>query len=229
MKPRIMIFDTESSDLYATWGSLLCFTWMDATEKKSHIIRISDYPLFKTDPTNDRELVKDIKRIMDGQDMWFGWFSTKHDVPLINSRLIYHGLQPLAEMAHVDGWRVAKDNLRLPSNGLAMVSMFLGLPQKTPIKPNIWKRARAGHLPSLRYVYTHGLRDTEMTRLAYLKMLPLIKNHPNVYQIGDFKDGCPKCGVKGKIRPDGHGYAQKKAYQKFHCKACGGYTRGKNI
>lgn len=229
MKPKIMIFDTESSDLYATWGSLLCFTWMYSTETKPHIIRISDYPLFKTDPTNDRDLVRDIKIIMDKADMWFGWFSTKHDVPLINSRLIYHGLQILAEVSHIDGWRIAKDRLRLPRNSLAMASSFLEIEEKTPIKPAIWKRARAGHVPSLQYVYRHGLQDTLVTKQAYEKMLPLMSRHPNVYRIGDFKDGCPKCGVMGEIRKDGYGYAQKRAYPKYHCRACGGYTRGSNI
>lgn len=229
MKPKITIWDTESSDLYATWGSLLCFTYMDVSEKKAHIKRISDYPLFKTDPTNDRELVKDIKKILDKSDMWFTWFGTKHDVPLINSRLIYHGFKPLKPVAHVDGWRVAKDKLRLPRNSLMMVSSFLEIEEKTPIKPATWKRARAGHLPSLRYVYEHGLQDTIVTKQAYERMLPLISRHPNIYQIENFKNGCPRCGVVGQMVKDGVGYAEKKAHELYECKACGGHTRGRTL
>lgn len=225
-KPRIIIFDTESSDLYATWGSILCFTWMEPHEKKAHVLRISDFPRFKQDPTDDRDLVRAMKKILDKADMLFGWFSTKHDVPLINSRLIYYGYPPLSPVAHVDGWWIAKTKLRLPSNGLAMVSQFMELPQKTPILPSVWKRARAGHLPSLKYVYQHGLQDTVITKMAYLRLLPLIDNHPNVHQIADFRDGCPKCGVIGKMKPDGHGFAKKRAYRKYQCKACKGYTRG---
>jgi len=229
MKPKIYIFDTESSDLYATWGSLLCFTWMEPHEKKAHIMRISDYPLFKKDPTNDRELVKDIKKKLEEADMLFGWYSTRHDIPLINSRLIYHGLKPVSPRAHVDGWKVAKYHLCLPSNSLKMVSSFLEIEEKTPIKPNTWKRARAGHLSSLKYVYEHGLQDTVVTKLAYERMLPLIQKHPNVFNITDFTNGCPRCGAKGRMVKNGIGYAEKRAHQVYECQKCGGHVRGHAI
>lgn len=229
MKPVIYIFDTESSDLYATWGSILCFTWMEPHETKAHILRISDYAQFKNDPTDDKALCAGIKAQIEKADMLFGWYSVRHDIPLINSRLIYHGLAPIAPIAHVDGWRIAKYQLCLPGNSLKMVSSFLELPEKTAIQPNIWKRARAGHLPSLKYVYEHGLQDTIVTKEVYLRMLPLILHHPNVHQIKDFSKGCPKCGVVGQMRPKGFGYAEKRAYQKFVCRSCGGWTRGSPI
>lgn len=228
-KPIITVWDTESTDLYATWGRLLCFTWMNVGDKKPSIIRISDFPLFKEDPTNDRELVKAIKKVLDKSDMWFTWFGTKHDVPLVNSRLLAHNLAPLSPAAHVDGWRVAKDKLRMPRNTLAIVSRFMGVPEKTPIKDEMWVRARAGHLPSLNYVYEHGLQDALVTMRCYERMLPIIPNHPNVYGVNDITRQCTKCGVEGKLKRDGYGYAQKCSYVKYYCNACHSYTRGQSI
>lgn len=225
----LIIWDTESTDLYATWGRLLCFTWMSLNDRKAKILRISDYPLFKKDPTNDRDLVRDIKKVLDKAGAWFTWFGTKHDVPLVNSRLIYHGLKPLAKVGHIDGWRVAKDKLRLPRNSLATVSSFLGLEEKTPIKNEVWVRARAGHVPSLNYVYRHGLQDTVVTKQAYKRMLPLIEKHPNIYRVGS-KDTrhCRNCDST-HARSDGFDYAEKTIYRRYECQACGKTWRGEKV
>lgn len=222
----LIIWDTESTDLYATWGRLLCFTWMTLKTKRPQILRISDYPRFKNDPTDDRDLVRDIKKVLDKAGAWFTWFGTKHDVPLVNSRLIYHDQQPLANVAHIDGWRVAKDRLRLPRNSLATVSGFLGVAEKTPIKNEIWVRARAGHIPSLRYVYQHGLQDALVTKQVYERMLPLIDKHPNIYRVTDPRQQCNKCGTRGHMISQGLRYAEKKAYRRIRCTKCGGCQMG---
>lgn len=229
MLDDLIIWDTESTDLYATWGRLLCFTWMSLRDRKPKILRISDYSRFKNDCTDDRDLVRDIKKVLDKAGAWFTWFGTKHDVPLVNSRLIYHGQKPLSVVSHIDGWRVAKDKLRLPRNSLATVSSFLGLAEKTPIKNEIWVRARAGHLPSLNYVYRHGLQDTVVTKQAYQKMLPLIANHPNIYRVASADNRhCRNCGADRAIS-DGFDYAQKRVYRRYECQKCGKTWRGEVV
>lgn len=225
---KILIWDTESTDLYATWGRLLCFTWIDLAENKPHILRISDYPEFKKDSTDDSRLVKDALSILAGADMWFTWYGTRHDVPLVNSRAVKHGLPILPPIPHVDGWRVSKYNLRLPSNRLASVSSFLELPEKTPIKSDMWVRARAGYMNGLKYVYAHGLQDVVVTREVYKRMRPLIREHPNVSHMNGVANGCPSCGGV-KVQKRGVTVSLKRVKQRYWCPTCGSWSSSRGF
>lgn len=226
---KILVWDTESTDLYATWGRLLCFTWMEAGEKKPHIIKITDYPNFKKDCTDDSALVKDTIKILSGADMWFTWYGARHDIPLINTRALKHGYTTLPPVPHVDGWRVSKYKLRLPSNRLQMVSSFFGLNEKTPLDADQWARARAGHRPSLEYVYAHGLQDVVVTRDVYNVVRPLVTDHPNVGVMNGITDGCSVCGVKGKMQKRGRSISNRRIRQRYQCQNCGAWSRGRSL
>ena len=61
-------------------------------------------------------------------------------------------------------------------------------------------------------------------------MLPYIKNHPNVGNyINDAVPHCPKCGST-KVEKRGFMYTNVAIYQRYRCKDCGGWSRGrKNV
>lgn len=226
---ELIIWDTESTDLYATWGRLLCFTYITLRMKKPRIIRISDYPRYQVDRTDDSFLVKDIRKILSKAGAWFTWYGVRHDVPLVDSRLVHHGMKPLPHVGHIDGWRVAKYKLRLPSNRLETVSRFLGVAEKTPIRDEMWVRARSGYKDGLSYVYRHGLQDALVTKQVYKKLLPLIEKHPNIYRIGNTDNRhCRNCGGK-HVQRDGFDYAEKTVYRRYECQECGKTWRGETV
>jgi len=234
MAPKIVIWDLETSNLNANFGYVLCAGWKYLGDRKTHVIKIDDYKLHKTDPTNDSEVVKRMGEVLtdcDGIVTWFGGF---FDEPYLNSRLLNHGLPlvpPFTAGTHIDGWRIAKKKLKLNSNRLASVSSFLSVEEKTPLNGPIWIKAMAGNKAALRYVYRHCEQDVIVLEQVYNKIRPLCSWHFNVNL--DATDAikaagplCPKCG-SNRVERRGFRWSYTTKSQKFHCKGCGGWSLGK--
>jgi hypothetical protein len=135
---------------------------------------------------------------------------------------------------HVDGWRLAKENLRLNSNRLAVVQEFFDLPSKVAdylgikvepcahcgtvpdeysknrIDTEYWRKTGWGDKEAIKYVEDHCRRDVLILEQAYLKLRPLHKQPPNLGVLLG-REGCPHCGappvdpVTGKANLHGHG------------------------
>lgn len=228
--PKIVAFDIESSNLSGNFGFILCIGYKYVGEGKPTIIKISDFPLFKKDSTNDREVVKAIYDVLVDADAWLGHYSTRFDVPFINSRLIYHGLKPLPPMTastHIDTWRISRNHLKLNSNRLDTIAKFLEVKdQKTALSGPIWIRAMAGHKPSLDYVYKHCYYDVLCLEQVYEKIKSLYPDHFNVNIVTREFNNCPRCG-KGPLVKRGYYYAKTTQTARYNCKGCGAWSRGK--
>jgi len=223
---RLLAWDLECSSLNADYGVILCAGFKEIGTGNVELLSVADFPLFKSDPTNDRELCKAIsKRLMDS-DGWVTWYGQRFDVPFLNSRLLYHRLPTLpASHPHIDGWRTAKYRLKLRNNRLVTVQDFLGLAtEKDAVKGPIWIKAIAGNRPALQYVINHCKKDVLVLEEAYQRLRPLIIDHPNMNLIG--KDGgCPTCGVVGKLQRRGFQVAKTRRYQRYACQSCGAWSK----
>jgi len=231
-KPRIILWDIETSNLVANFGYTLCAGWKVLGEKQVHVIKISDFPLFKKEPTNDLEVVRTLREALTNADGWVTWYGSRFDEPYVNSRLLNHGLAPLPPMSgtHVDGWRIARFKMKLNSNRLASVSSFLGVEEKTALDGPTWIKAMAGHKPSLEYVYDHCRQDVVVLEQVYEKIKVLHTGHFNInLTIPNLTEGdnCPRCGAKGKLQRRGFGFAHTSKHQRYQCQACGAWSRGK--
>lgn len=221
---KIKLWDLECSNLNADFGIVLCGGVKVYGEKKPEVISISDFKSFKKDPTDDKELVQAIADNISDADVWVTWYGSRFDKPYLNSRLLYHRLKPLPPVPHIDGWRVARNNLKIHSNRLASVSEFLGLANKTPIVQSKWVRALAGHKPSLQYIIEHCRQDIVVLEEAYEILRPLVAMHPSMRLIDNLPTGCPVCGSE-KTHRRGTYVALTRTYQRFQCQQCGTWFR----
>lgn len=223
-----MSWDLETSNLNANFGFILCGGYKVLGEKRVHVPKISDYSLYDRDPTNDRELVKTLAKELSTADIWLTWYGSRFDVPYLNSRLIYHGLKPLPPIPHIDGWRIARYQMRLNSNRLQSVTQFLELEDKTPLSGPHWIKAMAGNKRSLKYVVDHCRQDVVVLEQVYERIRPLAVNHPNVNLVApiDGKDRCPRCG-SDRLQKRGFSIAKVAKTQRYQCMSCGGWSRGK--
>lgn len=222
---RLLAWDLECSSLNADYGIILCVGFKYIGTGRVEVISIADFPLFERDPSNDRELCKAISKRLMESDGWVTWFGTYFDIPFINSRLLYHRLPTIpANHPHVDGWRTAKNRLKLRNNRLNTVQDFLGLSvEKDAVKGPIWVRALTGDPRALRYVINHCRKDVLVLEEAYERLRPLIVDHPNMNLIG--KDGhCPTCGSK-RLQARGYQVAKTRRYQRYHCQKCGAWSK----
>lgn len=223
---KLIAWDLECSNLNASFGYILCAGYKELGSNKTHVISITDFKEdFQRDPTNDRNVVKAIADVLSKADMWITWYGGGFDIPYLNSRLLYHKLPVLPRVPHVDGWRVARGQMKMHSNRLASVSSFLGVEEKTPLNGPIWIRASAGHKPSIKYVVQHCRQDVVVLEQVYNIIKPLAITHPNVGLMNGLTHACPKCGIEGKMQKRGSYVAKTRVCQRVHCQNCGSWSR----
>ena len=227
MSAKICFFDIETSNLNANYGYMLCGAWKVLGEKKVNIAKISDSPGFEKDKTNDKYIANELRKALSEMDILVGWYSSKFDLPYINSRLLYHKLPVIApNTPHIDCWRLARYKMRLNSNRLQSVTEFLGEKDKTPLNGPIWIKAMAGDKKSLSYVVEHCKVDVEVLERAYMRMRPLMTDHPNVNIVSGKTDSCPVCGV-AELQSRGYTIARVNRTPRFQCQGCGAWSRGR--
>lgn len=219
---QIVAWDLETSNLRANVGCILCMGYQAVGQQRPKVISAADFPLYDTDPTNDREVVKAARKVLADADAWLTWYGARFDVPFFNTRLLFHRLPPLPPITHIDAWRTARYKMKLTSNRLKTVSEFLDIEEKTPILFKHWLRAMAGHRPSLRYIEKHCRQDITVLIQAYERLKPWIEKHPNQNLYDGL--GCPTCGSARMVKRGEH-VSLTRTYQRFQCMACGAWSR----
>ena len=228
-KPRVIFFDLESTNLNAEMGHVLCGAYKVLGEKKVQTVSINQSPTYKKDPTNDKFVIQKMKEVVESADILVGHYSTRFDLPLLQSRALVHNLGALPRPPHVDTWRVSKYRLKLRYNSLANLSKFLKCDSKTALDWDIWTKAQACHESSLRYIVEHCVQDVIVLEEVYKKLLPIIDTHPSLSILrGGSKHDCNTCGSSNVERRGRH-VALKTIRQRFHCKDCGSWYTGSTL
>lgn len=232
MAARVVLFDIEASNLKANYGIILSFGWKFLGEKKVHCVAITDFKeAYAKKRTNDFHVVMKAKEVLESADVHIAHYGKKFDVPVINSRLLYHGQAPLPKIPMVDTWRIAKDHLQLNSNRLDVLAAFLGVKEKkTPLSGPIWIDAMAGDQKAIRYVVDHNIQDVKVLEGVYQKIKPLAYTHPNIALIeraeidsneqNSSRIPCKTCGVIGHLQSRGYNYAITGVSRRFQCIKC---------
>lgn len=232
-KARVIAWDLETSNLNADFGYILSAGWLDLSDRKPHVIRIDSYPGYAKDKTNDRALCKEIAGVLANADIWLTWYGDRFDIPYLNTRLLWHGLGIMPPIPSVDGWRAARNHLKLSSNRLANVTEFLDVQRKSPVVGWQWVKAAAGHRTSLNYVVEHNRKDIIALGEVYDKLRPIIRNHPNVNLVEHNLDRgtaskstpCPICS-SSRVQKRGYRIAKSRRSVRYQCQACGSWFSG---
>lgn len=229
---KIKPWDIEATNLSANFGYILCIGIKNLGEKNTRCYSVDDYPLYKKDPTNDSALLEDAAKDLADSGAWVTWYGGGFDVPFVQTRLLYHGMKPLPMIPHIDGWRIAKYKMKLNSNRLATVSSFLDIEEKTPLNGPIWIKASAGDNKALQYIKEHCVQDVIVLEQAFNRIKPLMSNSPNLSLLkslesrGDGVQLCPIC-ASPDLQMRGRSITATGSRQRFQCKDCGGWSRGR--
>lgn len=228
---KILIWDIEASNLNADFGFVFCIGWKWVGEKKTHLIKLRDSKTFNKDCTNDKEVVEKFGEVMEQADYHVAHYGTFFDPQYVNTRRMIHELPPMAPATLVDTWKTARKKLKLHSNRLDSIFTALGVEAvKTRLDPKYWVRAAAGHIPSLRYIEEHCVKDVDALEKVYLKLQPILMDTPNNAGINGKMLSCPRCGmesVNGILQKRGLCYSKNGVAQRYQCKGCGGWCTGK--
>lgn len=226
-KQTVDLWDLECTNLNADFGYILCAGIKELGKKTVTTLSIADFPTYKKNPTDDKLLVKAIRDRLAQSGAWITWYGQRFDQPFLNSRLTYHRLTPLPPVPHIDGWRIAREKLKLHSNRLASVSSFLEIEEKTPLNGPIWIKASAGDPAALKYVVKHCKQDVLVLEQAFEQIRQLATSGPNLALIqGKASTGCPRCG-HAVLQRRGYRITAVCKYQRYQCSGCGAWTHGK--
>jgi len=238
---KILILDIETSPL-------VCFSWGIYDQKILPENVIYDWFIFsyaakwlfdeniisnvlttqETSKRKDKRIVKEIWELINEADIVITYNGDHFDFRKINTRFVLYQLPPPSFYRSVDLYKVAKDNFNITSNKLSFVNTFLGIEDKTSTGFDLWKRCWNGEQEALEELRDYNCNDSKITEMLYLKILPWIKNHPN---IGVYSDEniqvCPKCGSQHILWDGKFYYTQLAKYDTFRCSDCNSIGRAR--
>lgn len=218
---RILCWDIESTALNAAFGTVLCIGYKWLGDKTPKVISILDGK--RKSMLDDRRVVETFAGVFNQCDYHVTWYGKRFDLPMIRSKLIEHGLPPIAPKPHVDLWEPARKLFKLHSNRLGVWQSFLGTPsEKTPLDFGVWKRAAHGDEAAIAYVVKHCKADVNVLEEMFIKLRPWVDNLPILSTFTGDEDGCPRCGSH-KVMRMGVRITTSRTYQRYQCQSCGGW------
>jgi hypothetical protein len=237
---RVLYYDIETSlQLVSVFGlshndwidpdnliserHLISACWQWEGEDKVHSVSLLDDPKrFKKDIHDDYHVVKTLHGIMSQADVLIGHNSDSFDKPFLDTRAIYHGLDPLPPITSIDTYKVAKQRFRFNSNKLSYLGTYLGLGAKMETSKGLWHKVLKGDKAAIKEMTSYNKRDVTLLRDVFLKLQPYVANHVNRQLYGE--TGCPRCG-SSKVQRRGYHRAISRVYQRWQCMKCAGWYK----
>lgn len=244
MKAKILIYDIETSpNLSYVWGKwqqdvieykeewyILCFAYKWLGEKKTHVVSLPDFRLYKKEPHNDREVVKKLHELFSEADVIVAHNGNSFDQKKSQARMLYHGFPPPSPYKQIDTKNVARKYFNMNSNKLDDIGKYLGVGSKLQTGGfDTWLGCMNGDVKAWKKMTKYNVQDVKLLEEVYIKLRPWITNHPSVSLLERKPDKCPKCG-SGPIQRRGfraHGTVSYK--QQYQCMACKGWLLGRPV
>ncbi len=234
MNKKILLFDIETApNLGYVWGKydqnviefesewyVLCFAYKWLGDKKTHSHGLPQYKLYAKEKDNDYEVIKKMHELFNEADIVIAHNGNKFDIKKINARFLYHGFNPPKPYAQIDTLLVARRYFAFTSNKLNDLAVLLKLGKKAETGGfELWKNCLYGVESAWTKMLKYCKQDVVLLEKVYLKLLPWIKNHPNVGLLEGNIGTCPNCGsTNGEKR--GFRYTTSATYQRIQCKDC---------
>jgi hypothetical protein len=246
--PKTLILDIENSPILAdVWGlwknnvgldqirrDWIMLSWAAKWQGDDHVYSdaLPHYAKeYNKDPEDDAHILYSLRDFLNEADVVVGHNSTAFDLPKIRARMLTLGMEPFSPVQEFDTLKIAKQQFKFSSNKLAFIAECLGLGQKLDTGGHLlWVGCLRGDKEAWRIMEDYNCQDVVLTEQVYDALSPWSKSHPNIgLYVGDGEPRCTVCGCLDLAR-DGHAYTSVGKYQRFRCKKCGKYVRGrKNV
>lgn len=235
-KPNILLFDIETapckSYVWSLWQEIKnysfitndwyvlcwCAKWLGEEEIMSGSLIDK-----KAGSEDDKKIMKDLHKLLDKADIVIAHNGKKFDVRKVNTRLIYHGLNPVSPFTMIDTLTVARSNFSFTSNRLNDLGVFLDEGKKIDTGGfGLWEGCLNGDKSSWNKMVEYCKQDVALLERVYLRLRPFIKNHPNTSVVSGTEKSCPKC-TSTALKKRGFYYTNTSVFQRYQCSSCGGW------
>lgn len=242
-RPQIALFDIETSpSLGWVWGKyeqtviefeqqsyMLCFSVKWLNSPKVEVYALPDFPMWKKDKKNDKELVMKLWQIMGEADVIVAHNGDQFDLKYSNERMLVHNLAPPPPSKSVDTLKLARRHFKFISNKLDDIAKDLQLGRKLPHTGfHLWKGCMQGDMRAWDLMKRYNKQDVLLLERVYLKLRPWATTHPNVKLYKEQEFGCPRCSSR-RVSRRGKDYTKTLTYQRYYCLDCRGWYRGELI
>jgi DNA polymerase III alpha subunit (gram-positive type) len=223
--PRILVWDIETTNLKASFGTMLAvaFKWYD--QPKTYVKTILDYQ--KVGMLDDKPLIADFKEIYATADYTVAHYGKRFDKKFLNTKCLKHRLGPLPEIPMIDTCQVAWDNFLMHSNRLAAWLEYLGCEhEKKAMRTDDWLHAAHGCAKAMKAVKERAKFDVLGLEEVFREMRPWIRNEPARNLFGDCGPVpvCISCGGD-RLQHRGYSVTRTRRYARLHCQSCGKWQR----
>jgi ribosomal protein L40E len=229
-----LFYDIETAPIVGTvWGKyeqnliwtindwyMLMFAYKWEHEKKTHVVALPDFKLYKKDPTNDLEVVKKLHELFNEADIVVAHNGDQFDQKKSNARFIYHDLEPVAPYQSIDTKKVAKRYFNFTSNKLDDLGTHFKLGNKLHTDYTLWQGCMSGDMKAWKAMKKYNIQDVVLLEKVYQKMMPWMTTHPNIATIDNKPSVCPKCGAENSMQARGYRYTKVARYKCFRCREC---------
>lgn len=240
---RILIYDIETSpNLGYIWGKyeqnvlafeqewyILCFAYKWLGEKKTHVVALPDFKLYKKEPTNDYEVVKRLHELFDEADVIIAHNGDKFDQKKSQARMIVHGMQPPSPYRQIDTMKVARKYFNFNSNKLNDLGELLKLGQKVETGGfKLWLDCMNGVKSAWDKMKKYNKQDVVLLEKVYVAMRGWIKPHPAMNLMEGKLTACPTC-MSENVHKNGFYFNKVSKVQVWHCNDCGANPRSRQV
>lgn len=183
-KTRIAFFDIETApNLGWTWGKYeqnvidfkndwymlsFAFKWKGG---KVRTYALPDYPRYNRDKQDDKDLVRDLWKLMNEADLIVAHNGDAFDIKKANARFIYHRLDPPSPYKTFDTLKAVRRVASFTSNKLDDLGRDLHLGRKIPhTGKNLWFDCMRGDLKAWKLMRKYNAQDVELLERLYLRI-----------------------------------------------------------
>jgi len=242
--PRILILDIETAPVLAyVWRTFKENVSWDQVSTDWYILSFAakwlddDRVLYydqsrKKNIEDDHALMCKLHKLLDVADIVVAHNGKKFDVRKIKARFILNNFPPPSPFKVVDTLLEARKEFAFTSNRLVALTDQLCPEEKKDEHKEfpgfaLWAECLKGNRDAWRVMKTYNMQDVRALEALYLKLRPWIVGHPNVAAYVDPEHvSCPKCGSTN-VERRGHAFTQTSKYQRYCCRDCGGWSRGR--
>ena len=239
-RPRVLFFDIETSPilgyafkLYETniaWVVrdvyITAFAWKWSDEKEYHVKALPDYKLYKKDPHNDLELLKDLHALISSADIVCGHNGDKFDVRIANSRFIQQGLEPYEKIDSEDTLKQARGRFKFTSNKLTDLARSAGLGEKIDTGGiKLWVDCSNGNMKAWAKMKKYCQHDVKLLVGVYNWLDKWVDHKYNMNVWNETVWACPHCGSH-ELHKRGMRLKRSGKYRRYQCKDCRMFSTG---
>lgn len=204
---------------------MLCFSYQWLGEKRARNRALPDYPrLYAKDKSNDRDLVRDLWKLLDEADVVVAHNGDAFDLRKSNARLVYHKLPPPRPYKTVDTLKIARRFFAFSSNKLDDLGAYLGVGRKVRHSGmHLWFGCMSGDRKSWALMSRYCNGDVELLGRVYDRLKGWSTNHPDLTMYSR-EDTCPVC-ESYNVKRNGFRVTRGGKRQERQCQDCGHYFK----